>query len=120
MNSKVERKFVRFNAPLYLKVSAPSEAEGFSAIAKDISMGGVKMVLDTSHWVAREDIFSLFLLLPDKTLPVTGKVVWVKDYGDRKEAGISFINIPPAYKEDIYNYIFKYHRTEMTQKWWQM
>jgi c-di-GMP-binding flagellar brake protein YcgR len=120
MAEKVERKFVRFNAPLYLKVTAPEATEGFSAIAKDISMGGIKMVIDASYDIAREDIFSVFLLLPDKTLPITGKVVWVKDYGDRKETGISFINIPPAYKDDIYNYIFKYHRSEITKKWWQM
>ena len=120
MNDKPERKFVRFNAPLYLKVSAPDATEGFSAIAKDISMGGVKMVLDTSHQIACDDIFSVFLLLPDKTLPIAGKVMWVKDYGDRKEVGIFFINMPHAYKEDIYNYIFKYHRTEITKKWWQM
>ncbi|MDD5195711.1 MAG: PilZ domain-containing protein [Candidatus Omnitrophica bacterium] len=120
MNTKTQRKFVRFNAPLYLKISFPNKEESFSAIAKDISLGGAKLVLDLSHKVEREDVLSVFLLLPEKTLNIPGKVVWVKDYIDRKEAGLSFLNFPEIYKEDIYNYIFKYHREEITKKWWQM
>ncbi|MFH1875810.1 MAG: PilZ domain-containing protein [Candidatus Omnitrophota bacterium] len=116
----VARKFVRFSAPVYLKVTTPDSPQSVSAIAKDVSLGGAKIIFDKAFMVERENMFSLFLLLPEKTLPIAGKVMWIKEYSDRKEVGMSFLNMPDAYKEDIYNHIFKYHRGEITKKWWQM
>ncbi|UCC94905.1 MAG: PilZ domain-containing protein [Candidatus Omnitrophota bacterium] len=112
------RQFVRFRVPFYLKCSSSKDAEEISAMAKDVSMGGLKVVLDRALDVVPENAILLSFLLPSRTLRVSGKVVWTKSYEDRKEAGVCFINIPDDHKEDIYNYIFKYYREELTRHWW--
>ncbi|MDD4295023.1 MAG: PilZ domain-containing protein [Candidatus Omnitrophica bacterium] len=113
-----KRKFVRFKAPAYckcLKVGANADVSG---MCKDMSMGGVKIIFDRGRDIKEDIVLEVFILLPDKTVKSVGKIVWVKEYDDKKEAGIKFINISDTYKEDIYGYIFKYYREEVTRHWW--
>jgi len=115
-----ERKFVRFTTPLRVKIIPNKLNSEILAVAKDISLGGLKIILDKSLDISCGDIFDVCLLFPDRSVFVSGKVVWVKDYIDRKEIGFCFSNLRDSYKEDIYNYIFKYYPKEITKKWWQM
>jgi c-di-GMP-binding flagellar brake protein YcgR len=48
-----------------------------------------------------------------------GRIAWVAQKEREKEAGINFINLTDVHKEDIYNYIFRYYREELTNKWWE-
>jgi len=116
-----KRGFMRFHVsfPLkFIKDKLPSAVKG---VVKDISMNGLKVVLDRARQFLFEDLSKFYLsLTDDKVLELSGQVVWQKDYPDRREVGIRFAGIPDDYREDIYSYIFKYHRQELTQKWWQM
>ncbi len=116
-----KRGFMRFQVsfPLkFLQEKLPLAAKG---VVKDISMNGLKVVLDRARQFLSEDLSDFYLTLSnDKVLELSGEVVWQKDYPNRREIGIRFAGIPDGHKEDIYNYIFKYHRQELTQKWWQM
>jgi len=114
------RKLIRFKAPFYIKYSLIDSSQEFSSIAKDINMKGVRILLEKSLDLAPESFVSLYLLFPDKTLNICARVIWSKEYEDRKEAGIYFINMPDIYKEDIFDYIFKYYPQELTRRWWQM
>ncbi|MFH1768143.1 MAG: PilZ domain-containing protein [Candidatus Omnitrophota bacterium] len=114
-----KRNSVRFKAPFYLKWSLADSCQEFSAIGKDINAKGVKLLLDKPHGVAAENYVSLHLLLPDKTLGVVGKVVWIQNYPDRQELGVNFVKIIDSYKQDILDYIFKYYPQELTRRWWQ-
>ncbi|MDP2922834.1 MAG: PilZ domain-containing protein [Candidatus Omnitrophota bacterium] len=114
-----KRKFTRFKTTLYVKYSHLNNFQDFSAIAQDISMSGIKITLDKSIKICADDFITLYLLIPQITIKVIGKIIWVNDSDNKKEAGIIFINIPDTHKEDIYNYIFRYYREEITNRWWK-
>ena len=102
-----------------LKFSSGESAYEFQGIVRDISMGGVRVILDKSIEPLVNCLVDFYLMLPSQTFNISGTIAWAKDCGDKKEIGIRFVHIPDSYKEEIYNYISKYHRQELTQKWWQ-
>ena len=116
-----KRGFMRFQVSFPLKVAQNELPVSVKGVVKDISMNGLKVILDRTLQVLSEGLNSFYLTLADDNiLEFSGQVIWQKDYPDRREIGIKFVCIPDDHKEDIYNYIFKYHRQELTQKWWQM
>jgi len=116
-----KRRFVRFQVSFPLKFVQDKLSSGVKGVVKDISMKGLKVVLDRALQFLSEDLSNFHLTLAnEKVLKLSGQVVWQKDYPDRREVGIRFAGIPDDHKEDIYNYIFKYHRQELTENWWQM
>tara|TARA_B100000315_G_scaffold259771_1_gene317129 strand:- start:2701 stop:3054 length:354 start_codon:yes stop_codon:yes gene_type:complete len=112
------RKYVRFRASFLFKFKnhAPNGAQG---VVKDVSMSGLRVVLDKSVELDSNSQLNFYLLLPSQTFEISGETVWVDIFDNRKEAGIHFTNIADSYKEDIYNYISKYYREELVHKWWQ-
>ncbi len=119
IEKKERRKFIRFNAPFYIRYNDLGLSQEVSGVIKDISYGGARVLLDTSLDSLPSSLVSLFILILGSPLKISGKVIWVRNSGDKKEIGICFVNIPDSYKEDIYSCIFKYHRQELTYKWWQ-
>jgi len=116
-----KRGFMRFRVSFPLKFVQKELPLAVKGVVKDVSMNGLRVVLDRALQFLSEDLSSFHLTLAnDKVLELSGRVVWQKDYPDRREIGIRFAGIPDDHKEDIYNYIFKYHRQELVQKWWQM
>lgn len=115
-----KRQVVRFKAPFYVKYNYASSAESgdFSAIAKDVSMKGVRILLEKSLRLVPDEILSLYFLFPSKRVNIYGKVMWAKEYDDRREAGVSFVSIPDQHKQDIHDYIFTYYPQEFTRRWW--
>ena len=114
-----KRKFIRFDAPLYVKYNVSDDVRQFQGVAQNISMGGAKMTVDQDFKVKSQDKLDLYFLLPEKTLAVAAQVAWVSNSEQAKEVGIMFQEFPDACKEELYQHIFKYHRHEITQKWWQ-
>ena len=116
-----KRGFMRFQVSFPLKFVQDKLSSAVKGVVKDISMKGLKVVLDKALQFLSEDLNNFQLILAnDKVLKLSGQIVWQKDYPDRRELGIRFAGIPDDHKEDIYNYIFKYHRQELIEKWWQM
>jgi len=116
-----KRGFMRFRVSFPLKFIQDELSAVVKGIVKDISMSGLKVVLEQARQLLSQDLSNFHLRLDkDKLLKLSGQIVWQKDYPDRREVGIQFVCIPDSNKEDIYNYIFKYHRQELTQQWWQM
>lgn len=90
-------------------------------MVKDISMNGFKVILDKALKYLSEDLNSFHIILNEgKVLKLSGRVIWQRSYPDRIEAGIKFAGVSDYHKEDIYNYIFKHQRQELTEQWWQM
>ncbi len=114
-----KRKFVRFNAPLYVKYHLNDELRQAQAVAQNVSMGGAALALDKEVKIKANSTLQLYFLLPEKTLAVSGKVTWVKDSELSREVGISFTELPDACREELYRHIFKHHRHEIVDKWWQ-
>jgi c-di-GMP-binding flagellar brake protein YcgR len=113
-----KRKFVRFNASFLFRINSGSSSlpAGF---VTDISMGGLKVVFDAASGFKVGQIISFCLLLPNQTFELAGQIMWSSQRESKEELGISFIRLPDSYKEDIYNHISKYHRSQLTEKWWQ-
>ena len=82
-------------------------------------MCGISIVLDKNTSLCADDFITLYLLIPQVTIKVMGRIAWVAQKEREKEAGINFINLTDVHKEDIYNYIFRYYREELTNKWWE-
>ena len=106
------RKFVRMNytTPVKWKNLATS-AEGSSFIidiAKDISAGGVRMILNTVL-KAGDELYIKFKLPPDKTFNLKGQVKWTKEIelvseeGDSTiyYAGIEFLDMSDEERDSI-------------------
>ena len=106
------RKFVRMNytTPVKWKNLATS-AEGSSFIidiTKDISAGGVRMILNTVL-KAGDELYIKFKLPPDKTFNLKGQVKWTKEIelvseeGDSTiyYAGIEFLDMSDEERDSI-------------------
>lgn len=116
-----KRGFVRFQVSFPLKFIQDKLPLAVKGVVKDISMNGLKVVLGRTLQFLSEDLSNFHLTLADdKVVELSGRVIWQKDYPDRREVGMRFADIPDNHKEDIYNYIFEYHRQELIQKWWQI
>jgi c-di-GMP-binding flagellar brake protein YcgR len=112
------RQYVRFEAPFCVEYKKPPLNEKFQGVIKNISIGGARILLDTSFDISPCSLASIFLLLPEITLNIKGEVVWVRKTGNKKEVGVRFVNLPDTHKDDIYRYIFRYFKEEYTKKWW--
>ncbi|MDD5069409.1 MAG: PilZ domain-containing protein [Candidatus Omnitrophica bacterium] len=112
------RRRVRFKAHFYCKCSFNDGSKLVSAVAKDISMSGLRIIFDSAANISDQAAVPLYLLFPDKTIKALGSLVWIKKYSDRQEAGIVFKNIADFDKEEIYQYIFRYYREEVLGHWW--
>jgi len=115
-----KRKFVRFAAPLYVKYHVDDDPRQLSGVVQNVSMGGAMVIVEEDIQVKTKNKVQLYFLLPEKTLAVQGNVSWVKNVAEGKEFGIIFSEFPDAYKEALYQHIFKHHREEITSKWWQV
>lgn len=119
MNEK--REFLRFQVSFPFKFTQEEDGLEFKATVKNLSMSGLKVILDKSLSLAFKGVANFHLVLSNSNvLDIAGEIVWQKDYMDRKEVGIRFVHISDSHKEDIYSYIFKHHRRELTQEWLQM
>jgi len=115
-----KRKFVRFAAPLYVKYNIDDEPRQLSGVVHNVSMGGAMVMAEEDTQVKAKNTVQLYFLLPENTLAIQGKVTWVKNSAEGKEFGIIFNEFPDACKEVLYQHIFKHHRDEITNKWWQV
>ena len=115
-----KRQFVRFEAPLYVKYNLEHDNRQLQGIAQNISMGGAMVAVDQSVKLKPATALEIYFLLPENTLAVNGKVAWVKDADAVREIGVRFNEFPDACKEALYQHIFKHHRSEIVNKWWQV
>ena len=115
-----KRKYVRFDAPLYVKYNLGDEPKQLSGVAQNISMSGAMVIAGEDDPVKLHHAVSLYFLLPENTLAVEGKIAWVKKGAEGKEFGVIFCEFPDACKEALYQHIFKHHREEIVNKWWQV
>ncbi|MDP2943837.1 MAG: PilZ domain-containing protein [Candidatus Omnitrophota bacterium] len=112
---KERRKFVRLNIltdVAYAKQQKPSEKDKLS-IAKNISAGGICLVVYEELRVG--DILDLKLCLPEEKalINAVGRVVWIKEFviddcsnAKRFDAGIEFIKISDKDMAKINQYVF--------------
>ena len=115
-----KRRFARFKVTLRVKCTPQDSVHEYDAIGEDISMGGVKIVLDKSVEIAPETTVALQLYLPKVILEVKGKVAWIEETEDKKKFGIKFQQLPDHYRVDIYEFISRYSREQLTRMWWQV
>jgi len=86
-----KRRFVRFRAPFCISFSAKDSSRELPGVIRDISMGGVRVLLDTPLDILPDILISLYILLPRNTLRLLGRVVWTKAHDGRKEIGVCFV-----------------------------
>ena len=113
------RKYIRFKSPFPIRYTHKESSEEASGVIQDISYGGARIMLDSQLESPPSEPVSLFILFPEDTLRILGKIIWQKTYPSKKELGLSFINIPDGHKRIIYNRIFKHFGKEFTRRWWQ-
>jgi len=113
------RKTARFKSPFCIQYEPENAKEGFWGVIRDISYGGAKILIDSSYRVKPNSLASIFIFFPDQSLKATAKVMWTKDLGQKKEVGFCFVKLRDAYKQTIYNQVFKYFKAEITKKWWK-
>ena len=113
-----KRQKVRFRAKLPARLVVGESLCDFQGVVQDINMGGLRVSVDSTFIFVDNRPISIYLFLPNETFEVSGELLWTRYFNGKKELGIRFTRIPDSYKEDIYNFIFKYHRQELTQKWW--
>ncbi|UCG34942.1 MAG: PilZ domain-containing protein [Candidatus Omnitrophota bacterium] len=114
-----KRRFTRFKVSLRAKFTPQDSVHEYDVIGENISMGGVKIALDKNIEVAPGTEMALQLYLPKVVLDLKGKVAWIEEKGKKKELGVKFLQLPDYYKQDIYDYISRYNREQLTSRWWQ-
>ena len=116
---KERRKFTRFKSLFCVQYESEEIKEGSRGVIRDISYGGAKILLDNPNQINLNSLASISIFFPDQSLKTTAKVMWAKDLEQKKEVGFYFVKLRDAYKQTIYNQIFKYFKDEITKKWWE-
>ena len=111
---KERRQYVRVGFPFCILYSNTDSVQEIPGVAKDISIDGAKIVLDTSIDIFPGSIVSLSILLPETALNTSGKVVWERNIGRKREIGVCFDNISAKCRQDIDRYVFKYMKNTET------
>lgn len=117
--NKEKRRYVRFGSPFCVELGHPDFQQRLSGVMKDISFSGSCVLVDTPNNLPAGHTVTLSMLFPDRALNVKAKIIWQKKISDKNKIGISFVNLPDYFKEDIYQSIFKYNRDEITSRWWE-
>lgn len=121
-NQQERRRFVRLNAlvdVIYkrLPFSEEKEAEEELSLTKNISKGGICLIVYEE--LKESDILDLEICLPEDKIPInaTGRVVWAKKFiigdpikGKRFDVGIEFMEIKEEDLNRIDKYIFNFKR----------
>jgi len=114
------RRFVRFRVPLCARYRAGEEQPFVSAVTRDISYGGSRLIIDSLEKLPENQQVFLEIVFPETTLKFYAQLIWTKKYSEEKqEAGFSFIKMPEVYKDFIYKYLIKYAPQELTARWWK-
>jgi len=96
----------------YKVVSAPEELSALMVHSKNISAGGIRLVI--LEKLDLGTILALKFFLPDSTKPTcaTGRVVWTEEYtigtldsSKAYDAGIEFVSIKQEDRARIHNYV---------------
>lgn len=113
-----KRKFVRLNLNVEVRwrkiIETLDRAVDNINLTKDISGGGIRLIVDETVKVA--DKLSLEIKLPtDKVIYCQGRVIWVEKFEivgrrheDRYEAGIEFMDISDDDREEISKLVFSF------------
>ncbi len=92
------------------------EIRGF---CEDVSFKGIRIIvfrdLDLS------EIFELTLTFPERRpIKTICKVIWKKEISNNKlRAGLSFLKISDADKEEIFDYVLKTDPLQLSNSWWR-
>jgi c-di-GMP-binding flagellar brake protein YcgR len=119
-NFENKRSCARFKAPFCFDCRYPGSREILTGALGDISFKGACLLIDSQTDFSIEEALSLSLIFPEDTLDVKAKVVWQKKAGDKSKVGVSFLNLSDSFKDNIYDSVFKHHRSEITSKWWDL
>jgi c-di-GMP-binding flagellar brake protein YcgR len=113
------RKFIRFRVPLCARYKSDDIGVTISAVTRDISYGGIRLIIDSLEKLPTNRQVYLEIVFPEETLKFCARLIWSRRYNkEKQEAGFSFIKLPDTYKELIYKYIIKYAPQELTSRWW--
>ncbi|MBD3246087.1 MAG: hypothetical protein GF333_03660 [Candidatus Omnitrophica bacterium] len=115
-----KRKCIRFQAPFCVQFTDHSSVNPCQGVIKDISMGGVRLLLDTDSAIRPAASCAIDFFLPGKSVKVNGNVVWCRDHSSRREVGLCFRFASDSVKQEIYENIFKVFPREFTSRWWKM
>lgn len=102
---KEKRRYERFKVPYCVEYK---NREGSLGVIRDISKGGICVILDKTTDIPKNRVVSLSILFPDTTMKVSGKVVWTRALKNRSEVGLDFANRCDIFKEGSSNRILKY------------
>lgn len=117
-NFKEKRKCTRFKVPFCVDCKHPDHQQDLSGALKDISFSGACVLIDSNQDLSTDKSVLLSLIFPENALSIEAKIIWQQKITDKNKVGLSFLNLPDSLKSDIYNTVFKYHRDQITSKWW--
>ena len=108
LDIKQRRENVKVALEANIVVSINKGEEWFEATIKNISAGGVFFECD--FWLEHERRVDFSLTTPDKTLPLTAKVVRIEKLKERSGYGCKFIELPNSIESALRNYVFDLQR----------
>ncbi|SHE93998.1 c-di-GMP-binding flagellar brake protein YcgR, contains PilZNR and PilZ domains [Caldanaerobius fijiensis DSM 17918] len=107
------RAYYRFQTVMDIKYKKNDDEDYRYGIIKDISGGGMRVVVDTA--LEPDDIIDILLPLGKDELNLKGKVIRSNKLDNGIELGICFINIDKWDREKIIKFIFENQRKRITK-----
>ncbi|HUY85859.1 MAG TPA: PilZ domain-containing protein [Acidimicrobiales bacterium] len=101
------RRFPRVRRPAGIQLET-NQAQAISATMLDLSEGGARCVIDTSH-VIPPDMLQTTLDLDDHSVKIKGWVAWKKLHGQHTEIGVSFAGVSKRDADLIRRYVLAIH-----------
>ncbi|MBU1122465.1 MAG: PilZ domain-containing protein [Candidatus Omnitrophota bacterium] len=117
------RKFIRLNANVVVqwkKVDKENAAIGDTAVSKNVSVGGISLILYDEK-LEIGDIINLEIQLPqEENVFAKGKVVWINEFEimgqvnkKRYDVGVEFVDIKELDSNRIKKYVFTFFHEGM-------
>jgi len=115
-----KRQYLRWSIYLPVKYKIEGQDAEFSSQVKDISNGGICI----SDYLPRDINLDIKIGMPGDIgdIRVRGKSVWQEETGGKEGrhlfSGIKFLTLSYSDKDKIYNYLYRYKRSELLNNWW--
>ncbi|HOX09847.1 MAG TPA: PilZ domain-containing protein [Candidatus Omnitrophota bacterium] len=103
------RQFERINTAMSVQYRGIRQANGsvISAISRDISTGGVRMLVNEFISVFTRLVLDIAVPSTTKPVRVVSKVAWVRKrpYGEQYEVGVEFVDMPDEDRRSIFDFV---------------
>lgn len=113
-----QRYFPRWDVKNRVLYKLEKDQQPHEGYTKDLHCAGLCLRVD-DQLRPKQKLKLTVHLANETTIQAEGTVMWIKDLGDHREAGISFSQLSDLAKNLIFEYAFQVRKKDVIRQWFK-